>query len=153
MTNRTATSGWRRTRRVILDQVRAGQLSDVCAECGETMDPNLPGDRPDGIVIDHIVPLAAGGTDERDNLRPIHRACNASRDDGRHDAYRERRAEADRLFEEAYGEPVRVSKPHEHPSSRASAAPKPKPEPAAPIDKYGSRSDLTGAHGERWQDW
>lgn len=32
-----------------------------------------------GVEVDHIVPVAAGGSDARRNLRLVHQACNRSR--------------------------------------------------------------------------
>ncbi|WP_296216258.1 HNH endonuclease [uncultured Corynebacterium sp.] len=43
----------------------------VCHLCG------MPG----ATSIDHIIPRAAGGTDDLDNLRPAHVSCNSSRQD------------------------------------------------------------------------
>jgi 5-methylcytosine-specific restriction endonuclease McrA len=36
---------------------------------------------PRAFTIDHITPLAAGGTDTLDNLQPAHRACNRTKSD------------------------------------------------------------------------
>lgn len=35
--------------------------------------------RPNADTLDHVVPLADGGTNALDNLRPAHRACNSGR--------------------------------------------------------------------------
>ena len=61
--------GWngRRSR-----ELRAATLAahgTVCHLCG------LPG----ADTADHLVPRAAGGTNELDNLRPAHKACNSAR--------------------------------------------------------------------------
>ena len=40
----------------------------ICAEWGQTDD-----------VIDHIIPLSQGGTDDRMNLRRVHRRCHATK--------------------------------------------------------------------------
>jgi 5-methylcytosine-specific restriction protein A len=59
---------WRGRR---VDQLRVAvlQIDPVCWLCG--------GVGADS--IDHVVPRSLGGTDELDNLRPAHRACNARR--------------------------------------------------------------------------
>jgi hypothetical protein len=31
------------------------------------------------LSIDHLIPVAIGGTDELDNLRPVHRSCNSAK--------------------------------------------------------------------------
>jgi 5-methylcytosine-specific restriction endonuclease McrA len=33
------------------------------------------------LTIDHIVPLAVGGSDRLDNLQPAHRMCNVEKGD------------------------------------------------------------------------
>jgi 5-methylcytosine-specific restriction endonuclease McrA len=33
----------------------------------------------DGFSVDHVVPVALGGTNDLDNLRPAHRQCNNER--------------------------------------------------------------------------
>ena len=53
-------------------KVRALVLStygDICCHCG------LPGSRS----VEHLQPRSHGGTDQLDNLRPAHLACNVSR--------------------------------------------------------------------------
>ena len=48
----------------------------VCYLCGD----DIPGGRhylqPDALTIDHVIPVARGGSDDIENLRPAHRACN-----------------------------------------------------------------------------
>lgn len=47
--------------------------------------PEIPMDLPPrhkwGPSADHLVPRSRGGSDELENLRPAHRACNAGRRD------------------------------------------------------------------------
>lgn len=58
-----------------------------CHYCGVLMTPSNKGDfHPDGMSIDHIVPLAEGGTDDMDNLVLACRRCNL---DKRTDSYHE----------------------------------------------------------------
>ncbi|WP_280473286.1 HNH endonuclease signature motif containing protein [Nocardia asiatica] len=47
-----------------------------CALCGEDIDYSLRSPDPMSFEVDHIIPLAAGGLDERDNVQPAHRQCN-----------------------------------------------------------------------------
>ena len=54
--NGRATAQWKRVRQAILT------ASDICWMCG----------RPGADTIDHVVPLARGGTNDPQNLRPAH---------------------------------------------------------------------------------
>ena len=54
--NGRGTSQWKRVRQAILS------ASDICWMCG----------RPGANTVDHIVPLADGGTNALQNLRPAH---------------------------------------------------------------------------------
>lgn len=58
---------WQKLRKAVLAE------SDVCHLCG--------GGGADS--ADHIVPKAAGGTDDLSNLAPAHLSCNAAKRDGR----------------------------------------------------------------------
>lgn len=55
-----------------------------CGRCLRWIDPTLSGLHPLGGTIGHVRPLADGGTDHLENLRPEHRTCNLSA--GRRDA-------------------------------------------------------------------
>lgn len=50
-----------------------------CAICGEPIDYTVKYPHPDSFVVDHIVPLAAGGTDHITNCQPTHRRCNSAK--------------------------------------------------------------------------
>lgn len=52
-----------------------------CAICGQPIDYTLRHPHPASYVVDHIHPLAAGGTDTIDNKQPAHRACNRAKSD------------------------------------------------------------------------
>ncbi|MGO2807243.1 MAG: HNH endonuclease [Glutamicibacter arilaitensis] len=72
--NRTGSNQWRFVRNYHLKHARAnGQTT--CPMCGNTLDwgnqeyPNRP-------EVDHITPVALGGTDAASNLRVICAGCN-----------------------------------------------------------------------------
>ena len=47
-----------------------------CHICGEPIDYSLPHWEQESFVVDHLIPLAAGGTDTLDNKAAAHRKCN-----------------------------------------------------------------------------
>lgn len=47
-----------------------------CAICNQPIDYDAHHLDPMSFTVDHIVPLAAGGTDTIDNIQPAHRKCN-----------------------------------------------------------------------------
>lgn len=54
----------------------------ICHLCRRRVDRSIPSTNPQGPTIDHLVPVAAGGKDERLNVKLAHRSCNCSRRDG-----------------------------------------------------------------------
>ena len=50
-----------------------------CGICGHPIDYTLPHLDPGEYVVDHITPLALGGTDLLPNKQPAHRKCNAEK--------------------------------------------------------------------------
>lgn len=54
---------------------------DDCGECGEPIDYDLPHDHLLSFQIDHVTPLARGGTDTLDNIQACHRKCNRDKSD------------------------------------------------------------------------
>lgn len=52
-----------------------------CSLCGEDIDYTLRSPDPMSFEVDHIIPLAKGGTDELDNKQPSHRDCNRRKAD------------------------------------------------------------------------
>lgn len=62
-------------------RIEAGETV-LCALCGEPVPAKSKGNNrlrrggKGSISVDHIKPLAAGGTSERDNLQPTHARCN-----------------------------------------------------------------------------
>lgn len=62
-------SGWNRLRLAVLE--RDGW---VCSTCGKALEG-------DDATVDHVIPKAAGGTDDTSNLVSMCRTCNASKGD------------------------------------------------------------------------
>lgn len=48
----------------------------MCWLCGEPVDPTLSRKHRRGATIDHVIPLARGGSDTPDNVRLAHWECN-----------------------------------------------------------------------------
>jgi 5-methylcytosine-specific restriction endonuclease McrA len=59
-------SGWERQRRNRTIMIRHGRICHICGQGGAT-------------EVDHVVPLARGGSDTMDNLRPAHRHCHQAK--------------------------------------------------------------------------
>lgn len=53
----------------------------VCHLCGDAIDLRLSPGHPDSFTMDHVVPLARGGSHEADNIRPAHLYCNGIKSD------------------------------------------------------------------------
>lgn len=51
----------------------------ACHICGQPIDYALPHLDPMAFVVDHVKPLARGGTDTRDNVAAAHRSCNSTK--------------------------------------------------------------------------
>lgn len=65
---------WRQLRARVLDE------EDVCYWCGLPVDKDLPGTHPAGPSVEHLLPLAQGGSLlDRDNVTLAHLGCNVSR--------------------------------------------------------------------------
>ncbi|MFT4125091.1 MAG: HNH endonuclease signature motif containing protein [Gordonia sp. (in: high G+C Gram-positive bacteria)] len=53
-----------------------------CGICGQPIDYNITNHLdPMAYVVDHIVPISAGGSDTLDNKQAGHRACNRAKSD------------------------------------------------------------------------
>lgn len=50
-----------------------------CHICGKPINYQLPHLDPGEYVVDHLTPLARGGTDTLDNKAAAHRSCNAAK--------------------------------------------------------------------------
>jgi len=71
---KTISDGWKAT------DVLA-RWGNVCNICGKEIDLNAPRKGPEkgwenGLHFDHVLPLAKGGTDTFDNIKPAHALCN-----------------------------------------------------------------------------
>jgi 5-methylcytosine-specific restriction endonuclease McrA len=51
----------------------------TCYLCGRICDPNAPRATPHKLTLDHVIPLARGGTHTADNLRVACWSCNCSK--------------------------------------------------------------------------
>lgn len=51
----------------------------ACHLCGRSIDYELRYDDPMSFVIDHVKPLAKGGSDTIDNIAAAHRSCNSTK--------------------------------------------------------------------------
>lgn len=82
--NREQVYASNRKRRAILDRPLATiRLEDVwerdgglCQLCGDPIDRAVPWPHPDSLTLDHIQPLARGGTHEPANVQLAHALCN-----------------------------------------------------------------------------
>lgn len=57
------------------------QKNPDCGICGEPIDYTLPHMDPWEFVVDHVIPLIAGGPDELHNKQASHRCCNGAKSD------------------------------------------------------------------------
>lgn len=76
--HRTSQRSWRATR------VWARRNMDpICGICERAIDLSITNYRdPMAWTLDHIVPVAVGGTNAVSNLQPAHRSCNGAKGDG-----------------------------------------------------------------------
>lgn len=63
-----STRHWRNARLQVI------AAATICGICGRDLLRKF-----DPIEVDHLVPIAHGGTDELTNLRAVHRSCNRQR--------------------------------------------------------------------------
>lgn len=54
---------------------------DDCGICRQPINYELPQYHPESFEVDHIVPIARGGTKTLDNCQPTHRRCNRAKSD------------------------------------------------------------------------
>lgn len=52
-----------------------------CHLCGDAIDYQLPYLHPMEFTVDHVIPLARGGSDTLENKAPAHRSCNRAKSD------------------------------------------------------------------------
>lgn len=77
--NGRATARERYDRAYDRNRLRVLHEEHVCHICGRPVDKTLSGRDPLGPSIDHLIPVAAGGTHDRANLRLAHQRCNNQR--------------------------------------------------------------------------
>lgn len=53
----------------------------TCALCGLIIDMSLPHTSKWSFEVDHIIPLAKGGSNSYDNFQPVHQKCNRLKGD------------------------------------------------------------------------
>src|SRR5689334_17677114 len=58
------------------DRRAIARTKPPCGICGDPIEYALPHLDPGSYTVDHIVPLAKGGTDTLDNKQAAHRKCN-----------------------------------------------------------------------------
>ena len=75
--SRTADAGYRRNR------ARLKRTSDVCAICGQWIDPDLVWPHPGAWTADHVKEIRKGGHN-RGELQAAHWACNLGRNRKQH---------------------------------------------------------------------
>jgi 5-methylcytosine-specific restriction endonuclease McrA len=63
------------------DRAYIRRTKPACGICQGEIDYNLHWRDPMSFVVDHIVPLARGGSDTRDNKQAAHRHCNRQKSD------------------------------------------------------------------------
>jgi 5-methylcytosine-specific restriction endonuclease McrA len=68
---------------VFVEEVDGGQIFDRdagrCHLCGKRVDPKLRWPDPWSQSVDHLIPIARGGTHEPRNVALAHLRCNQSR--------------------------------------------------------------------------
>jgi 5-methylcytosine-specific restriction endonuclease McrA len=60
-------------------RARIARDKPACHICGNPIDYTLPHLDPMSYVVDHVKPLAKGGTDTLDNKKAAHRSCNSTK--------------------------------------------------------------------------
>ena len=60
-------------------RARVAATKAACHICGLPIDYTLPHTEPKSFVIDHVIPLAKGGSDDITNIRAAHRDCNSTK--------------------------------------------------------------------------
>lgn len=60
-------------------RARVARDKPACHICGKAIDYTLPNLDPWSFVLDHVVPLAKGGSDAIENKKAAHRECNSKK--------------------------------------------------------------------------
>lgn len=69
----------RAARRLLADLLIRDFL--ICGICDQPVDPDLKWPAHRSVTVDHIIPVAHGGSDDIENLQLAHLACNATKQD------------------------------------------------------------------------
>ena len=72
-----------------LIQAKWEASNKTCILCGNPIDPTLPSRHPMSLTIEHLTPIARGGTHNINNLDFAHFSCNASKGAKTLEEYRE----------------------------------------------------------------
>lgn len=67
---------YRNNRNLLRDRTK--QIGDNCRACNGAFRWDVPWYHPLAFTANHITEVVNGGTDEIDNLEPMHHACNTS---------------------------------------------------------------------------
>lgn len=54
---------------------------DICGICGRPVDKSIKYPHPLSPTVDHIIPIARGGSSDLENLQLAHRCCNRQKSD------------------------------------------------------------------------
>ena len=66
------------------DRAVIRRAGGACHICGLPIDYSLPYLDPGEFVVDHVIPLDAGGADDLSNKAPAHRRCNRDKSNRPH---------------------------------------------------------------------
>ena len=69
----------RNVRQQQIDRQRIARAQPACHICGEAIDYQADWLDPRSFVVDHVIPLAKGGSDSIDNKKAAHRSCNSTK--------------------------------------------------------------------------
>jgi len=71
-------------RRQRIDRALLRKYGQYCQWCGKWIDRTLPDNDPMCWSRDHIITVADGGSNDIENLQPMHKLCNQKRDEFLH---------------------------------------------------------------------
>lgn len=71
--------GWNGVTSARLAPLVVQTYGSTCYLCSGSIDLDAPRRSPLGLSIDHVRPRSLGGSDDIENLRPVHFRCNLKR--------------------------------------------------------------------------